>query len=268
MNDKSKNTQLVSIKSYQLQKVEKLISITNKLVSTKESSTFDKVFCLLNSLCLDETNENYLEIIQNEINFPNTNKYKFFAKKKLDYETAIALCKLMILKKNNAYEYAYLFLGISKYRLKDYEDAHNEIEKYLELFPNSLLGNYFIGRIYQGLLDYDKAIIKYNIVIEKYPYFCDALFYRGIAKQELADYNGAISDYSKAIEIDSNNADAYFNRGIVKIDLHDFIGVFDDFSRAAEIDPKFKDSEKYQCALKLNESTNELLEILKENKKV
>ena len=134
--------------------------------------------------------------------------------------------------------YHYLNESQLKYNVKNYQGALSDLNKSIELNPNSFMSFYNRANIKHKLKDFKGSINDCNKAIEIIPNFVLAYNIRGLSKIKIKDYNGAISDFTKAIEIDINCAYAYNGRGLVKASLKDIDGAINDFDKAIEIDPK------------------------------
>lgn len=79
----------------------------------------------------------------------------------------------------------------------------------IEAYVNSGLTKYYMKQ-------YDEALKDLSKVIELDTFNYYAYNNRGIVKYELKDYQGAIEDFNKSIELNPFYAHPYFNRGDVK----------------------------------------------------
>ncbi len=113
------------------------------------------------------------------------------------------------------YADGYVYLGIAKGNLGDYESAINYCTKAINVNPTSELayisravaqGN--IGNLQSAINDYTEALkIK-----ENKDYYVD----RGVAKAELGDRKGAIEDFDNALKLDHNHIQAIHNKGVAQ----------------------------------------------------
>jgi len=134
------------------------------------------------------------------------------------------------------WDICYIYRGIAKIELGDYEGAIEDYDKAIEL-NGEMKTSYFNRGIVKGKLgDYEGEIEDYNKAIELDGEDADAYYNRGIAKKNLKDYEGAIEDYDKAIELNDEFTKAYLNRGNAKYDLGDSQGAIDDYNKAIELD--------------------------------
>ena len=154
----------------------------------------------------------------------------------------------------------YLFLqrGISKYELKNYEDAINDFKESISLNPEYTPCYYFIADCKYELKNYAGAVLDLNSAIEladkqnkngKYfnrmdEFFADSgddLLYglRGQCKYEMDYYKDAIEDFNKAIKINPTNDLYLFHRAECKYELKDDKGALDDLNKLLKIYPSY-----------------------------
>lgn len=92
--------------------------------------------------------------------------------------------------------------------------ADKEAEKYnsrlLEDNPDSLNGNWNLGRIYSRLKEYDKAFTQFEKVLELVPDNAFAHYNLGTVYENQKKLNKAIECYEKAVKLDSNYLDAAY----------------------------------------------------------
>ena len=132
----------------------------------------------------------------------------------------------------------YFKRGVSKFNLKDYQGAIEDITKAIEINPK------------------DSDAFNYRGL---------AFNYIGFETGEIKNFDNAFEDYSKAIELDSKNASAYHNRGLFKYYSEDAKGAIDDLTEASKLDPK--DNTNYftlgLAKLKLNQKESACLDFNK-----
>ena len=134
---------------------------------------------------------------------------------------------------------AYLYRGLAKFQLKDYQGAIQDYSKCIELDPNNKDAYRCRAFAMEELKDYQSAIQDYSKLIEHDPNDQAAYLYlRADAKENLKDYQGAIQDYNKMIELEPTNKGYYVMRARAKNHLKDYQGAVQDYSKAIEIDEK------------------------------
>ena len=70
------------------------------------------------------------------------------------------------------------------------------------------------GVVKQELQEFQDATADYSKVVELDPYRIDAYLYRGEVKQKLEEFQEAVADFDKVIELDPKHVDAYCRRKI------------------------------------------------------
>ncbi|MFH1226517.1 MAG: tetratricopeptide repeat protein [Planctomycetota bacterium] len=118
------------------------------------------------------------------------------------------------------------------------KEAIPDLEKVLELDPNSHIGWYAKGCIEAAKIQYDEAIKSYNKAIELYPEYGWAYINRGAAYSNKGEWDKAIADYSKGIELNPKFVTSYYNRGVAYNKKGEWDKAVADYTRTIELDPK------------------------------
>jgi tetratricopeptide (TPR) repeat protein len=134
--------------------------------------------------------------------------------------------------------YYYLNQFRLKYDVKDYSGALTDINKSIELNPESFSSYYNRANLNLKLNNLQGCIDDCSKSIEIIPNFALAFYMRGIAKMKLKKINDAIEDFDKSIEIDANFASAYNIRGMAKGELNNLNGAIIDLDKSIEIEPR------------------------------
>ena len=187
----------------------------------------------------------------------------------------------------------YLFLkrGISKYELKNYEDAIDDFKEAILLNAEYTPSYYYIAKCKYALENYAGAIDdlnsaiklsdKHNRIDESFNrmniFFHnsgDDLLYslRGQCKYEMDHYKNAIEDFNKAIEINSHPLD-FFYRAECKYELDDYEGALYDINKSLKLSPKKEYALDLRAYIKFEiednqgaiEDLNELIELTTDN---
>src|SRR6266571_7462828 len=124
-------------------------------------------------------------------------------------------------------------------QMKEYKQAVNCFNAYIELIPDDPGGYYNLGRAYRNLNNYERAIEDYNNALELDSKYVYAYNGRGNAYADLKQYERAIEDYTRALELDPKYVNAYNNRGNAYSDLKQYERAIEDYSRTLELDPKY-----------------------------
>ncbi len=171
----------------------------------------------------------------------------------------------------NDIERAYFVKGLINLREEQYEDAHRNFNKALEInanykpaitgkietffkendlrkaenFANEAINRfpdygdfyYHLGKILIKRNRYERAIEAFNKALESYvevhPF--DILLNRADAKQNLDMLEEALLDYNEAIMMNNNKSIVYHVRGVVHYKLKQYEKAIADFERSIEI---------------------------------
>ena len=187
-------------------------------------------------------------------------------------EGIVAACS-EIISRFNDYADAYTVRAWALRERNQPERALSDLNRALELAPNTAATFSQRALTYLRLKDFDKAVADYNKAIELDPRSAEHVNDRGVAYMDLQDYKRAIADFDRAIELDPryplpfNNrarahalgakdhtraiADldraiqlnpryglAYENRGFSQLDLKDIDKAIADFTKAIEFSPR------------------------------
>jgi len=171
-----------------------------------------------------------------------------------------ALMALIIFFAINIYCHAetaedYLKSGISYYEQLNYAQALSDLNKAIDLNPNSSNAYMYRGAVQN---DNNLAISDFNKAIDIDPKNSEAYFYRGkFYYRSVGNFTKAMSDFNKEIELNPNHAGSYYfrgslyekkNYGLLK-NFKRWVGLSDpdfdvneikalsDYSKAIEIDP-------------------------------
>ncbi|MDR2087422.1 MAG: tetratricopeptide repeat protein [Dysgonamonadaceae bacterium] len=209
-------------------RIDKQLTIENKILFGSIEKLFNQAFCLLNSKDLEHSKENFCLAFELNKNYRKERKFSYKANNIEDYHQSILLFS-EVLKIKPKHILSFDFRGIAKSALKDYAAAIEDYSKAIEIDPNYATAYVCRGNAKYALKDYGGAIEDYSKAIEIDPNFADAYSYRAAAKDALKDYGGAVEDCSKAIEIDPNYAYAYCCRGLAKRELGNYEEAENDF---------------------------------------
>ena len=95
------------------------------------------------------------------------------------------------------------------------------------------------GFYFDKIGNYDQALDNYNKALELYPGYDEVYYNRGIVYGMKADYKKAIEDFSKAIDLNPKYAEAYCNRGLAYFYLGEFDKAIAEFDKAIEVRPNY-----------------------------
>ncbi len=159
---------------------------------------------------------------------------------KMDYYVgAIQDLSVLLDEFNQEHKFDFLYLERGRYKAKhkDYDEAINDFDIYIELYPQKKDGYFNRGLTKFILEDYKGTVIDMTKVIERNPKDDVAFYYRGCSKKELKDYRGAILDFSKAIFLKPRNEEYYEKRIEVKALTTDFKAAIEDCNLLLKINP-------------------------------
>lgn len=163
----------------------------------------------------------------------------------------------------------YLYLGIFKLLLDDFNAAISDFNKAIELDERNLLGYFLRANTRLRMIEkieairnnskgsivkdnesilmnsdktttttfdgYDDILTDLQVVLYMNPDFYFGYFNRGNLYCKADKFRFAIDEYSQAIKLYPEFAEAYYNRGLIKVLLNDIEGGARDLSRAGEL---------------------------------
>lgn len=130
--------------------------------------------------------------------------------------------------------------GVTRERLKNYEEALVDYDRALELDPtlaDQIYPNR--GNVLANLGRYEKAFADYALAIQLCPRRPSAYNNRGYLYITLQRYREALPDLNRAVDLDPSYAQALTNRGFVYEKLEQYDAALADFGRAVRADPSF-----------------------------
>jgi tetratricopeptide (TPR) repeat protein len=141
--------------------------------------------------------------------------------RKQDYQGALNdINRAIQLDPNSSFAYAWrCFLKADKFQ--DNRGALADVNRSIQLAPNNSWVYFMRGNLKTNKLqDIRGGLDDYNRAIQLYPENAIAYSYRATLKSgKLQDHRGALADFDRAIQIEPNYAVAYYNRAILKHDL-------------------------------------------------
>jgi len=164
----------------------------------------------------------------------------------------------------------YLYRGLFKLNLNQFQEAINDLNMTLSLDERNLMAYFLRANARYQMIEtietlrkvnhqtslsntlpntFDKKtqtnqtyleafyeiMTDYSVVLYMNPNFFFAYYNRGNIYCKNEKFGQAIDEYSKAISIEPDFAEAYYNRGLVKVLLNDIEGGARDLSRAGEL---------------------------------
>lgn len=133
---------------------------------------------------------------------------------------------------------AYNYRGSSRRLLGDRQGAIKDYHFALQAIPkNAAIVYNNLGIARSNLGEKEGAIAEYDRALRINPHLLSAYYNRGVARAEMGELRGAIQDYSQALRINPNLASVYYNRGVARAELGEKQGAIDDFTAALKINP-------------------------------
>jgi tetratricopeptide (TPR) repeat protein len=128
--------------------------------------------------------------------------------------------------------------GSEKIRRGDSQGKIADLNRVLDLHPDSADAFYRRGNAYFDTKQYDKAIGDYTSAIRLDPKLIDAYFNRGLARYQFNDKPGAIDDFSQLISLSLSDTEGYYQRGITYFDLQRYAEAIKDYTEVIRLDAK------------------------------
>lgn len=174
------------------------------------------------------------------------------------------------IRQNNKVTANYLYRGLFKLNLNQFQEAINDFDAAISLDERNLMAYFLRANARYQMIEaiemlrkvnreaslsntlpktfdkptqgnqtrleaFDEIMTDYSVVLYMNPHFFFAYYNRGNIYCKDEKFGLAIDEYSKAIQIEPDFAEAYYNRGLVKVLLNDIEGGARDLSRAGEL---------------------------------
>lgn len=242
-------------------RIEKQITIGDKILNNQIENLFNEAFYLMNSKFIKRNSLNfYSELLKDSESFLFRD-FKFQTEIKDDYIKAIEIFDKIISRKPN-FKFAYYFRGIAYSRILKFEKCIADFTKTIELDNKFIyafeyrarLGAFAGSKVKVQIDDYTSAInlISYNAEIQnnnnfiafKIKLYMDS----GLIKSLSGFHWEAIEDFDKMIEICKENeykykqhqAKGYYYRASSKKELFDLKGSEEDYKKYEEVENEKK----------------------------
>jgi hypothetical protein len=139
--------------------------------------------------------------------------------------------------------------GLSRYFEKDLQGALTDLDKALELDPQSVLALENRAVVHVALKDYQAAIVDCTRAIQIKPDYVTAYTERGLACEFLKDQDAALRDFETAIKLDPRNVFALTRRAMIYEARGDQEKAAQEYRFVLAIDPKQKDAANHLAKL-------------------
>ncbi|HRE73202.1 MAG TPA: tetratricopeptide repeat protein [Flavobacteriales bacterium] len=133
--------------------------------------------------------------------------------------------------------------GLRLLKASDYQGSLQELNKALEIAPDTAEFLSERAVVYFHLEKFDLSIIDLNRAQELEPFNGYRYSSRAYVKDRMGDIQGAIDDYRKAVEIDPEDAVSYNNLGIIEERQGYLERAKSNFNRADELAKKQENKE-------------------------
>lgn len=143
---------------------------------------------------------------------------------------------------NSKFYEAYNNLGVSKFRIGQYDSAIADFDKALALKTDDAHIYCNRGNAKACLRQYASAIIDYDKAINHKPDFTEAYNLRGNAKFCLRQYSSAIADYDEVLALKKDDTEVYCKRGTAKAEIGQYEPAISDFDNALVLKPDYAEA--------------------------
>lgn len=154
-----------------------------------------------------------------------------------DYDGAMASYS-DIIKRQSSFDAAYIGRARLNLTLKDTISALDDINKAININPNSV--NAYIIRADISINqqhNYKEALADMDKAIKLQPRQIGLFINRAFLRYKLDDYFGAMSDYDYALQLDPLNITALFNRSVLRMEVRDYNNALDDLNQIIALNP-------------------------------
>jgi len=153
------------------------------------------------------------------------------------WRNSIVFWSYVIDKASSPVPMAYNNRGLAYKERGEFENAVLDLNRLLELFPDSFRAYNSRGSIFAAKGEHAKAIIDFNRAIDLNPKDGDAYNNLGLVLLEKKELDSAIYNFKRAIELNSNATNAYVNLGIALKSKEDPDKALDYFKQALSLNP-------------------------------
>jgi tetratricopeptide (TPR) repeat protein len=117
-------------------------------------------------------------------------------------------------------------------------DASEAYSTYLRQKPEDWAARRQLALVYGRLREFDKALLQMNRYVEVRPKDADGHYLRGLILWHLKQSDAAKQDFQRALSLNPNNAEAWARLGEVSREENDLSKAEDCFRRALRLDPR------------------------------
>jgi len=131
--------------------------------------------------------------------------------------------------------WGYYMLGLSAWKLQDYQKAEDSFQRALELDPGHVKSRLNLSRVYLDIDRAEEAVDQIAAVLEADPESAAAYHLMGRAYRQMDETGKAVDSYRKAIRIDNDHVWSMNNLGLIYIREGRFEEALPPLARAAVI---------------------------------
>ena len=153
-----------------------------------------------------------------------------------DYDRAVQICTAAIKESGNTETLRYV-LAISLYKQSRLDEAIDQFDLLLSLYPNHLAGNNEKGSVLAELKRYDEALSYIENALRMNPRYADAFLNKGNVLGKLKKFDDSMLAYMQALAINPNIHDAHLGLGNVFRALKRYDEAFAAYDKALALKP-------------------------------
>lgn len=184
--------------------------------------------------------------------------YKGIARIELgDFEKAIRDFTITIELDPAFSDQAHYFRGLARYYKDELVEAIDDFTVAIRMNPD-YVAFYQRGKANLKLREFRRSINDFEIAIRLNPDFYEAYLYRGINLYFLEEYEYAIEDLEIAKRRLPNNPDAFYYSGLARTAIQNSYVAIEDLNRAIELDPAYAPAYEARAAARANTGDREL----------
>ncbi len=209
-------------------------------------------------------NEEYAEALEKfnkaiEINpiYAKAFLYRGLAKTELsDYEGAIKDFTITIELDPGYSDQAHYFRGLAKFEKGDYNEAIQDLSIAIRLNPD-FISFFQRGKAYFTIKEYGRALQDFDISYRLNPGFKKTYLYRGKSLYYIGQYESAIEGLDSAKQAMPNNPTAFYYSGLARIAILNSYAAIQDLNRCLELSPGHRDAYLARAEARKNTGNHE-----------
>lgn len=168
-----------------------------------------------------------------------------------NYEGAIKDFSINIDLDSHYSDQAYFFRGIAKYHKHDYDGAIQDLTIAIKLNPEHE-AFYERGRAYLAINEYGMALQDFDSSYRLNPGFEKIHLYRAIGLYHIGQYKSAVEDINIAKNNLPDDPKVYYYSGLIRIGLQNSYVAIEELNRCIELDPNHSRAYKARAEARVN----------------